>query len=208
VSRPKPTRPTPDPPAPRRRPQEDALAARRDALQLLPLADDVQAQPGTHLRVLFQPAFHSSGCLTLHLQGPASTVEVVLERPARRDGGRQESDPPRRSPGSAAAAGELYWAAAPVPAAVRERFQEAIAGIALAGLGDRRAGNGRDGMLIDGEVVADGVVSTFAAWSPTATQEPDVYQVCQAVLDLGRACLPDEPGQTGLIQIQGYLHSR
>ncbi len=172
---------------------EDDLARLRDALQLLPLAEEVTDGPGTHLRVLFQPAFHASGCLTLHLQDRVSTVEVVLRNPSA------------RSPLPASSQADLHWATAPIPTAPLERFHAAVAGIVLAGLGDTRPHAGRDGMLIDGEVMEDGVLSTFAAWSPGPTGEPDTYQVCTALLDLARACLPDEHSQTGLAQIQRYL---
>lgn len=173
---------------------KDSLARLRDMLQLLPLAEEVMARPGIHLRVLFQPAFHPPGCLTLHLQDQTSTVEFVLRNPSSHS----------VMPTSPQA--DLHWATAPIPTAPLERFQAAIAGIVLAGLGDTRPREGRDGMLIDGEVIEDGVLSTFAAWSPTATEEPAVYQVCMALLDLGRACLPDEHSQTRLNQIQRYLH--
>ena len=141
---------------------EDNLAHWRDALQLLPLAEEGPAQRGTHLRVLFQPAFHDPGCLTLHLQAQASTVEFILPGPSVQAWVRQASDPRARS--ERVAPPDLYWVAAPVSIAALERFQAAVAGIALAALGDRRPSTGRDGMLIDGEVVEAGVGSTFAAW--------------------------------------------
>lgn len=184
------------------------LARWLDALQLLPLAAEGAAQPGTHLRVLFRPAFHPPACLTLHAQEGTGMVEVVLPGPAIWDEVRQQRRPGDRSPASSPGRGDLYWATAPVPSAALAQFQEAVAGIVLTALGDTRPANGRDGMLIDGEVVAAGVAATFAAWSPTAAAEPAVYRVCMAVLELGQSCLPDESAQAALGQIQSYLHPR
>jgi hypothetical protein len=185
---------------------EDTFAYWRDALQLLPLADEANGQPGTHLRVLFRPAFHNPACLTLHLQEPASSLECILPDPSVWDWVRQASRARDPAPVPALAVAALSWMVAPVPRAVEEQFQSAVAGIAITGLGDTRPGEGRDGLLIDGEFVVEGVAGAFAAWSPTAAGEPAVYRVCMAVLDLGRACLPDEPSQTALSNIQRYLH--
>jgi hypothetical protein len=187
--------------------REAELACWRDALHLLPLAEEVSASPGTHLRVLFQPTFHAPGCLTLHLQERVSTIELILPGPATREWvrqaiGRRDQSPLPPPPG------DLAWTAAPVPVPVRDQFGAALAGIALAGLGDTRPHAGRDGLLIDGEVAEEGVAGTFAAWSPTAVDAPAVYQVCRALLALGRACLSDEQSRTVLSQIERYLHPR
>jgi hypothetical protein len=196
----------PDPP--HRARQEDDLARWREALHLLPLAVAAPPPPGTHLRVLFQPTFHAPACLTLHLQEGASTVELILPRSAVRDWVRQAPGAEDRSRMPPPPPGRPARVTAPVPAGAVARFQDAIAGIVLAQLGDTRPGVGRDGLLIDGEVVEEGVAGLFAAWSPTAAGEPDVFRVCWALLDLGRACLPDEQSQTALGQIQRYLHQR
>src|SRR5690348_14359971 len=81
MSRRKPNLPRPDPPTPRpdAHAEREAERARwREALQLLPLADEVAGQPGTHLRVLFRPAFHAPACLTLHLPAQGGAVEIIL----------------------------------------------------------------------------------------------------------------------------------
>jgi hypothetical protein len=187
---------------------DDDVAYWRDALQLLPLAEEVNGQPGTHLRVLFRPAFHDPACLTLHLQEPASALECILPDPAIWDWVRQATRAGEAAPPPPPVVAARSWVVTPVPGGVRERFQNAIAGISLVTLGETRPGNGRDGMLVDGEVVEAGARGTFAAWSPTAAGEPAVYRVCLALLDLGRACLPDEPSQTTLDHIQRYLHRR
>ena len=185
---------------------KDDLARWRDALQLLPLAEEVAAQAGTHMRVLFQPAFHAPGCLTLHIKDGASTVELVVPGPSVCDWVREASRQRNSASVPSALLGDLHWAAAPVAPDALERFQVAVAGTTLVSLGDTRPGAGRDGMLVDGEVVVEGVAATFAAWSPTAREEPAVYQVCCALLDLGRACLRDAQSQTALGNLQRYLH--
>ena len=182
------------------------MARWRDALQLLPLAEEAPAQAGTHIRVLFQPAFHAPGCLTLHIQPQAGTSELILPGPSVCDWVRQTNRQRDRALVPPPRTADLYWVAAPVPGGALERFQGAVTGIPLTRLGDTRPGGGRDGMLIDGEVVVEGVAGTFAAWSPTASEAPAIYQVCQALLDLGRACLRDAPSQTALGHLQGYLH--
>ena len=187
--------------------KEDDLAPWREALQLLPLAEEVAASAGTHLRVLFQPAFHAPGCLTLHLQDRASIVEFVVLGPTVSAWVWQASRQRDPAPVSSSMLADLHWATAPIPIDARARFQRAVTGIPLVRLGDTRSGMGRDGMLIDGEVVADGVAGTFAAWSPTASGEPTVYQACLAVLDLARACLRDAQSQTALGNLQRYLHA-
>ncbi|HMA37939.1 MAG TPA: hypothetical protein VKY74_26050 [Chloroflexia bacterium] len=180
------------------------LAALRDSLQLLPLAEEVAGQGGLHLRVLFQPTFHDTAALTLHLWEAVGRVEMVVPSAALEQwAGQQSLRPDTATPPPP---GGLTSAEAPVLAPAGQAFRAAVADLPLTALQARRWTDARDGMEADGEVVEDGYRGSFAAWSPTPARNPEAYRLCRALLDLGLACLPDARSQTVLTALHSYLH--